>query len=234
MASRNSSVKSTFSQSGQVTLDASEFIAFAMYRLWHPKQLSRRSTYSYSALQPLQKRPVLPAPYDTIISPVGTEDWYPYFVLQVHKLIRSSGLPTPFIFIALMYIARLRQNIPLEVGAGSEFKLLLAAMMVAQKQNSDARYANKTWSKMSGYTLGEVNQIERDFLIGIKWDLHIRDDKYHSWVLTMQTLGKEHALVLRASAMQENELKLLETQLQSRPDLVEEIASIRRAKTMMV
>ncbi|KAJ3323233.1 hypothetical protein HDV06_002000 [Boothiomyces sp. JEL0866] len=209
-------------------VDASEFISYAMYKLWNPKPVSRRNTF---AGFPHNTNPNLPAPYNDIVCPPGTSHWYPKFVHDVHNLLHLSALPTPIIFIGLMYVARLRQMISMEVGEGSEFRLFSAAMMIAQKQNSDSRYANKAWAKMTGFTLPEINLIEKDFLQGMKWKLHVRDDQYDKWVNTLQVLGKEHALVLRAAKMQETELLSLENQLQSRPDLVEEIKQIRRANT---
>lgn len=188
------------SSKGGVSFEASEFIAFAMYRLWHPKLLSysssssslaahaspvqgrhhesenggrlpRRnavkrksssanniasaSTSSYQSIPPatcsiqentastpLARTHVLssiarppspplstrmqPSPkrlkpsasstascIDTdnlvIVCPEGTEDWYREYVFQVHALLKKSKLGTPFIFLALLYAARLYQ-----------------------------------------------------------------------------------------------------------------------------
>ncbi|KAI8895663.1 hypothetical protein BC833DRAFT_600420 [Globomyces pollinis-pini] len=202
-----------------------------MYRLWYQKSLRRHTTNDKLVAQmptASKPNPLL----DSIISPPGTELWYPDFVLKVHNLLRISNLQTPLIFIALLYIARLRQIIPLTAtGHGKEFKLLVAALMTSQKQNSDARYSNRAWSKMTGLDMNDINESEQEFLQCIQWKLHVRDDQYTQWVVTIQTLGKEHAIVLRASSMHESELKKLQDQLTSRPDLVEEINSIRRAHT---
>jgi hypothetical protein len=227
-------------QLNAVVLSASEFIAFALFRLWHPKNIGRRRTFSQESVKTMQQRSI------AIISPEGTLDWYPAFVMAVHKLIRASGLPTPIIFIALLYIARLRKFIPtsavLFIGSVSvstenshcqeEWHLLLAGLMIAQKQHSDSRYANNAWAKMANLPLESINSLEIDFLQAVRWDLHVRDDQYTRWVVAMQILGKEHVLVLRAFAMEEQEIVKLEAQLGRRPDLVDEIRSIRRTRTI--
>ncbi|KAJ3372555.1 hypothetical protein HDU91_003253 [Kappamyces sp. JEL0680] len=241
--SEATSTSSTSSSQGghksSVSLDASEFISFAMFRLWHPKSIERRKTvHAVSAPTPgpglVENAASNPS---GIISPEGTLLWYPQFVHQVHRLLRHACLPTPFIFMALLYIARLRQFLPATGTEAAptgheEYRLFLAALMISQKQNSDSRYANRAWAKISNLPLDEVNRVECEFLRGMRWSLHIRDDQYNQWVQAMQTLGKEHALVLRAFAMEEAELKKLEGQLQGRPDLMEEIHSVRRSRTV--
>lgn len=213
------------------SLEASEFISFAMYKLWHPKTISRRATVSSTSITH-KENPALPVPYNTIVSPPGQDAWYPYFVLQTHKVLSRTGLPTPLIFISLIYIARLRQNIPAEIGMGNEFKLLLASLIVSQKQNSDYRYANSVWATITGYSVEAINKLEKDFLTGMKWNLHVKDQQYEKWVATMQSLRKEHALVLKAYSMDLNDLQKLELKLAARPDLLTEIVEIRRAKTI--
>ncbi|KAI8895661.1 hypothetical protein BC833DRAFT_600417 [Globomyces pollinis-pini] len=219
-----------------LSLEASEFVAFAMYRLWNPKKvrISKKSSHIQTLPNPLPN--CIDSSLGPLICPPGTESWYVLYVHNIHKLLQKSKLPTPIIFIALLYIARLRQVIATEATPGQEsqllFQLFLAALMVAHKQNSDFRYSNRTWSTISGYSLPELNQLERNFLKGMHWKLHCSDDQYTQWVTIIQKLGKEHSLVLKACCLPEAELqKLANEKLRSRPDLVEEITLIRQGFT---
>ncbi len=211
------------SQDSNLSLYACEFIAFAIYKLWNPRRMERRITSSS-------------LPTHKIISPLGTETWYPLFVDRIHQLLCTAGLATPFVFMALLYIARLRKSVPLSPNTkpgDTEYDLFLVALLLSQKVHSDQRYANKLWSKLSGISVSRINQMEMDFLGSVRWNVHIKPDQYAQWVVAMQSLGKEHALVLRAIQMEEKEFQQLEVQLNgSRPDLVQEITEIRRSKTI--
>ncbi|KAJ3273326.1 hypothetical protein HDV01_004543 [Terramyces sp. JEL0728] len=214
--------KSKEEKESNLSFEATEFVSFTMYRLWQnknsPKPLT--STAQDSSL-------------NHIVCSAGTEDWYPQFAMKVNKLLRKAKLPTAIIFVSLLYIARLRQAVstvtPREQLSQLLYQLLVSSLVVAQKQHSDFRYKNSLWAEMSGFSLSALNTLESNFLKGIHWKLHVTDDQYLQWVKIIQTLGKEHALVLKAVAMPASELKKLETEkLKSRTDLIEEIALIRK------
>lgn len=54
-------------------------------------------------------------------------------------------------------------------------------------------YTNKTWSEVSGIELGEVNRMEREFLLGLDFDLYVNKSTYESWLkfLTGLVMNKE-------------------------------------------
>ena len=181
---------------------------------------------SFDSYNSQQKNDVL------IISPPGTESWYPALVIKVHKLLSVCELTLPYIFISLIYISRQQSDGQLKLDCG--YELLLGALMLSQKQNSDIRYSNLAWAKFSGLSVGEVNEAERNLLTSLQWNLHIRDNEYQQWIQTMQSLGKDHILVLKATQMQEDEFKKFEVSIQSRPDLITEIVQIRRSYTTRI
>jgi hypothetical protein len=217
----------------RISLMSGEFIAFASYKLLVPKNCKRRQTCQELLDSNPDKRETFEE-YANLVCPAGTEDWYPVFVFRVHSLLNMCALPTAITFIALMFLARLRKfcsdydtDEP-----DQEFKLFLAALILAQKQNSDPRYANKAWAKMSCLSVGEVNRIERELAFKIGYKLHVTDNQYRQWVSTIEALGKEHTLVLRAVKMAEQELQALTAQLKSRNDLVQEIELIRNSRAV--
>ena len=300
--------KSSHGTSAPVTYEASEFIAFAMYRLWNPNgpgqessgtyhgksslsvnttsprrnAIKRRSTSSISSdsscssnsvpatshnlitppistLHPSPKRhkssskPISFPEENFVICPHGTESWYRSYVSRAHMLLKSARLGTPFIFLALLYAARLRQFVQakptllstlLELFTSEkiysdmdesdddaddeecriDFKILTICLMLAQKQHGDSRYSNKSWSNLSSLSLPLLNSLERRVLLGIRYSLHVRDSVYTKWVHGMQVLGKEHALVIRCVSMSSDEVeKVIEKLGDGRKDLVDEI-----------
>ena len=201
----------------------SEFVSFAFYKILNPTTMGRRHTENITSSNP---GPVS----DLVISPPGTESWYPAFVMRVHKLLTECQLSLPCIFVGLIYVYRHYGHGRLKLQ--QDFKLLLAAMILAQKQHSDFRYSNKAWSKMSGVSIEEINVSERELLMSVGWDLYVTEQQYDHWNSSLQALGKDHVLVLRATQMQEDEFKRFEDSVQSRPDLLKEIVEIRKWNTL--
>ncbi|KAI8905617.1 hypothetical protein EDD86DRAFT_211920, partial [Gorgonomyces haynaldii] len=215
---------------GNVTIDASEFISFSINRLWnHQPGVKRRNTTPASKSRPhvFQKPPCNPV-FASVVSPPGTESWYPSFVEAIHKLVSVSGCPLPHIMIALLYVARLRKTVPVEANLqGTELKVFTCALILAQKTHSDERYSNRAWSNMSGFSLQDINTMEREFLQQLNGKLFVKEQEYSKWVQAIQILGQEHALVLKAAQMSQHEFQSLP--LNTRPDLVEEIQDLRKS-----
>ncbi|KAI8801410.1 hypothetical protein BJ742DRAFT_666928, partial [Cladochytrium replicatum] len=112
----------------------------------------------------------VPPPHPNPASPPIPQNqytqWYPAFVTSVHRLLISSGMHShhnlPLVFLSLLYIARLRSTIPTSAqkAPGSEYRVFVCALVLAQKYLSDDRYSNRTWSRLSGLKLDELNSME--------------------------------------------------------------------------
>eukprot|EP00842_Homolaphlyctis_polyrhiza_P004442 jgi/Hompol1/499/HPOL_002534-RA len=122
-------------------------------------------------------------------------------------VLAGSGCSLPHVLIALLYIGRLRRIVPAEVtGEGSEYRVFVAALILAQKYHSDDRYSNKAWAKITKLQLAEVNTIEREFLSNMGGRLHVRDTDYVKWVEAIRILGMEHSMALTAANLRRQEL----------------------------
>ncbi|KAI8926179.1 hypothetical protein BC831DRAFT_457813 [Entophlyctis helioformis] len=219
-----------------LSYQASEFIAFAVHKLWHRPALKRSRTVpnrpanashvpsspppqatsdpdsaqdhrpdSPTAPDQAGPRPVA-APFNAVVCPPGTSAWYPAFFEAVHTVLSRSGCSLPHILIALLYVARLRQLLPEDMsGQGSEYRVFVSSLILAQKFHSDDRYSNKAWSKITKLPLPEINTMEREFLTSIGGRLHVRDSEYAKWRDTIQALGQEHAVTLHAAALRAQE-----------------------------
>jgi hypothetical protein len=49
-------------------------------------------------------------------------------------------------------------------------------------------YTNKTWSEVSGIDLSEVNKMEREFLLGVDFNLYVDKPTYESWLNLLKGL----------------------------------------------
>ncbi|KAJ3243496.1 hypothetical protein HK104_008132, partial [Borealophlyctis nickersoniae] len=83
------------------------------------------------------------------------------FAQFTSDLLQSTGLQFSVVLLALKLIHRLKSRKPGLTGAeGSECRLLVCALMLAMKTLMDNSFTNKTWSKVAGIPLAEVNVME--------------------------------------------------------------------------
>ncbi|KAJ7204579.1 hypothetical protein C8J57DRAFT_382812 [Mycena rebaudengoi] len=107
-----------------------------------------------------------------------------------HRCRRASSL-------ALHYIHRLRERNS-GVAAhgdsvaqqGSEFRVAVAGLMMANKFLDDNTYTNATWASISLIPLPEINinRMEREFLAGIGYALFVSERVYGDWLRLLKRL----------------------------------------------
>ncbi|KAJ3017490.1 hypothetical protein HKX48_003518 [Thoreauomyces humboldtii] len=221
----NSEVTTPTTPTGtKLSADASEFVCFAVHRIWH--RISYQTPPPPTQQQPASTIPAAngiptasfnpstaPSISDTgLVSPPGTSAWYPSFVKAVHNLITRASCTLPHILISLLYVTRLRNAIPsTHTGEGSEFRVFVSSLILAQKYHTDERFANKTWANMTGLPLRDINTMEREFLTGVGGRLHVTREDYERWLRSVQALGQEHSQVVKRARL-EHALSLLKEQ----------------------
>ncbi|KAF7452702.1 pho85 cyclin-1 [Pyrenophora tritici-repentis] len=105
------------------------------------------------------------------------------FVLYV--TIRSYTT-VPELMMSLIYLSWFRNRLPPSVTGRSStpHRVFLAALMLAHKVHNDDSANNTCWADLSvipecsfaGFSKVEVNLMERQFLAGLDWNLHINVD----------------------------------------------------------
>ncbi|KIJ58778.1 hypothetical protein HYDPIDRAFT_102039 [Hydnomerulius pinastri MD-312] len=128
--------------------------------------------------------PGIPAPSSALqFNPSAT------FVQFMQKLLETTQVSQSVIVLSLHYIWRLKERNRFTAGLpGSEFRIAVAAMMMANKFLDDNTYTNKTWSEVSGIELSEINRMEREFLMGVDFSLYVSGKKYESWLNLLKGL----------------------------------------------
>ncbi|KIY50058.1 hypothetical protein FISHEDRAFT_57776 [Fistulina hepatica ATCC 64428] len=92
----------------------------------------------------------------------------PKFVHFVQRVLETTQVSHSVIVLSLHYIYNYRaKNRTLGGASGSEYRVAIAGLMMANKFLDDNTYTNKTWSDVSGIPLEEVNAIEREFIAGL-------------------------------------------------------------------
>ncbi|OSX68028.1 hypothetical protein POSPLADRAFT_1064398 [Postia placenta MAD-698-R-SB12] len=121
----------------------------------------------------------------------------PAFVRFMQKVLETTQVSQSVIVLSLHYIYRMKARNRFTSGqAGSEYRVAIAALMMANKFVDDNTYTNKTWSEVSGINLIELNKMEKEFLLGIDFGLYVDESTYESWLNLLQGLvmAKEREL----------------------------------------
>ncbi|KAF8920663.1 hypothetical protein CPB85DRAFT_1428724 [Mucidula mucida] len=130
------------------------------------------------------------------------------FVYFMQKLLETTQVSHSVIVLSLHYIWRLkdrndriwRERVASasdsdsenardsEAQPGSEFRIAVAGMMMANKFLDDNTYTNRTWSDVSGISLTEINRMEREFLLGVDFNLYVDKRTYEKWLWMLKGL----------------------------------------------
>ncbi|KAI7869033.1 cyclin-domain-containing protein [Spinellus fusiger] len=138
-----------------------DFAASMVYLMWHARQPKSSGQRSAASANPTFKR----------------------FVLQV---LTATRLTESVVYLAMKFIAILLHSNPTIQGdEGSEYRLLIVALMLSNKFLDDITFTNKTWAEVSGMKLQDLNVMEAEFLYALDYNLFVRDTEYSQWKIIL-------------------------------------------------
>ncbi|KAK0540970.1 hypothetical protein OC835_000397 [Tilletia horrida] len=111
------------------------------------------------------------------------------FVTFIKNLLTTTQVSSSVILLALLYIFRLKSRHPdLHGQEGSEYRLSVTSLMLANKWLDDHTYLNKTWSELSGIELRDVTKMEREFWSGLGMDISVSDIQFQDWLKQVENM----------------------------------------------
>jgi PHO85 cyclin-1 len=109
----------------------------------------------------------------------------------INTLVEKSHVQVPTLMTSLVYLSRLQQRLP-PVAKGMKctaHRIFLASLILAAKNHNDSSPKNKHWARYTsvrgfdnfGFSLTEVNLMEKQLLGLLEWDLRVTEDDlfYH-------------------------------------------------------
>lgn len=114
------------------------------------------------------------------------------------NLLSTMQVSSSVVILSLKYVSLLRQGHTQIGAAGSEYRLLVASLMLASKFLDDSTYASRTWAQVSRIPLDDLNKSETEFLIAIGYSLHVPELQYLEWLKYLEELIRQPQLVMHA------------------------------------
>ncbi|KAL8832325.1 MAG: hypothetical protein Q9191_000326 [Dirinaria sp. TL-2023a] len=110
----------------------------------------------------------------------------PPLTVFIQGLVDRSHVQVPTLMSSLIYLSRLQQKLP-PVAKGmpcTVHRIFLASLILAAKNLNDSSPKNKHWARYSsvkgydgfGFSVTEVNLMEKQLLFLLDWDLRITND----------------------------------------------------------
>ncbi|KAI9145014.1 hypothetical protein BKA69DRAFT_1052578 [Paraphysoderma sedebokerense] len=148
----------------------SGFVASVLIHLWHQT--------------PLQLPTNIMSPHSPS-SPDSRESQTASIRSFINHILKWTKLPSTQVLLALKYVHTLvsrHRSLPANSHNGSEIRVLLATMILANKYLEDHYISKKSWAKVSGLNVQELNKMELEILRGLSWDIDIKAPEFEEWV----------------------------------------------------
>ena len=109
------------------------------------------------------------------------------FRKYVSQVLSSTRLPRTTILLGLYYLATrmtmLSASGRYATGSGQVYRMLTTSLLLGSKFLDDNTFQNRSWSEVSNIPVAELNVLEIEWLLAIKWDMHVNPDDPQGFML---------------------------------------------------
>ena len=111
----------------------------------------------------------------------------PAFRKYVSQVLSSTRLPRTTILLGLYYLATrmtmLSASGRYNTGSGQVYRMLTTSLLLGSKFLDDNTFQNRSWSEVSNIPVAELNVLEIEWLLAIKWNMHVNPDDPQGFML---------------------------------------------------
>ena len=107
------------------------------------------------------------------------------------RLSQFTKINESTIILILIYIDKIGKINKFILTYRNIYKLILASMVIAIKYNEDNFFSSEVYAKLGGLSVLELNYLEFQFLILIKFSLFIEKDLFNKYYYNLLSLQEE-------------------------------------------
>ncbi|CAO3678171.1 unnamed protein product [Rhizopus stolonifer] len=161
--------------------ELAEFSSLMVYLMWHARRPSVMALHDLSKVISNQQTSDCQLEHSKETAAIAnrTSAAFKKFCKQV---LTATQLSESVILLGLKYIAMLLQfNPSIQGAAGSEYRLFIVALMLGNKFLDDNTFTNKTWSKVTGMKVKDLNMMELEFLDVLGFQLFVQKEEFERY-----------------------------------------------------
>ena len=125
------------------------------------------------------------------------------FYKFVSQMLSSTRLPSSTILLGLLYLSErmmlLSRRGHYGQGTRDIYSMLTIGLVLGSKFLDDNTFQNRSWSEVSNIPVSDLNFLEIQWLLDIKWDLHIDQDDPEGFQLWLKQWERFQARKVDAS-----------------------------------
>ena len=145
-------------------------------------------------------------------SPVKSQQQYLSFKQFVERALTATNVTSSAVILSLKYIHRLGMKVPLLGNSGSEYRIWLTSIMLADCFLNDNAFTTASWAEVSGFSIGECCTMRREFLNAISFELAVDTQEYIEW---LNFLEERLSYSIQHYRIQQNQLRQHQLQQQT-------------------
>ena len=108
------------------------------------------------------------------------------------RLSQYTKINESTIILILIYIDRICKINNFHITFNNIYKLIICSMIIAIKYNEDNFYSSEIYAKLGGVTLKELNYLEFQFLILIKFSLFVEKGLFDKYYHNLMSLNEDN------------------------------------------